>query len=276
MAASSKNKNAPQSFVKYIIICSIALLISIVTLLSGFGLGTVLVPVFAVFFPLPLAIASTAVIHLVNNIAQVIFVGRFANRNVVIKFGIPAVIAAIIGAFLLGLSANIHPIFSYDFLEIKFTVTIIGLIVGLVVIFASLFELVPKLSNLSVAPRYIPLGGMLSGFLGGLSGNQGTLRSAFLIKSGLNKEQFIGTSAVCSIIVDVTRISVYGIAIYNHQFKGLNEVWSLLIAASAVVLLGAYIGSKLMHKVTFKTVQTIVGVMLLVLGFAIMMGIGKK
>jgi uncharacterized protein len=261
---------------KYIIVCSIALVISVITLLSGFGLGTVLVPVFAVFLPLPLAIASTAVIHLVNNVAQVTFVGRFANRNVVLKFGIPAAISAIIGAFLLGLFANIHPIFIYNILGVKFTVTIIGLIVGLVVILASLFELVPKLANFSVSSRYIPLGGVLSGFLGGLSGNQGTLRSAFLIKSGLNKEQFIGTSAVCSIIVDITRISVYGIAIYNQQFGGLKGVWGLLIAASGVVLLGAYIGSKSMHKITFKTVQKIVGIMLLVLGFAIMIGIGKR
>jgi len=38
-----------------------ALLTSGLTLFSGFGLGTILMPVFALFFPLPLAIAATAV-----------------------------------------------------------------------------------------------------------------------------------------------------------------------------------------------------------------------
>ncbi|OGA86871.1 MAG: hypothetical protein A2Z90_01050 [Burkholderiales bacterium GWA2_64_37] len=38
------------------------------TLFSGFGLGTVLVPVFALFFPVPLAIAATAAVHFANNI----------------------------------------------------------------------------------------------------------------------------------------------------------------------------------------------------------------
>jgi hypothetical protein len=32
------------------------------TLFSGFGLGTVLMPAFAVFFPVPTAIAATAVV----------------------------------------------------------------------------------------------------------------------------------------------------------------------------------------------------------------------
>jgi len=36
-------------------------------LLSGFGLGTLLLPVFALFFPLPVAIAATALVHLANN-----------------------------------------------------------------------------------------------------------------------------------------------------------------------------------------------------------------
>lgn len=260
---------------EYLIICSVTLLISIITLLSGFGLGTVLVPVFAIFFPLPLAIASTAIIHLLNNVFQAGLVGKFANRSIVLKFGIPAAMATLIGAFLLSYFSNLVPIFSYQFYQLKFNITIIGLIVGIMVIVSSLFELVPKLANLSVQSKYVSLGGVLSGFFGGLSGNQGTLRSAFLIKSGLNKEQFIGTSVICSVIVDVVRIFVYGFAMYNRQFGNMNDMAALLIAASLTAFLGSYIGSKVMHKITFKTVQTLVGLMLLVLGFAITFGIGK-
>ena len=40
-----------------------ALFTSALTLFSGFGLGTILMPVFALFFPLPLAIAATAVVR---------------------------------------------------------------------------------------------------------------------------------------------------------------------------------------------------------------------
>jgi hypothetical protein len=91
--------------IEYITICTVALLASGLTLFSGFGLGTILMPVFALFFPLPLAIASTAVVHLSNNLFKLLLLGRHADRGVVIRFGIPAlvfaaVLAAFLGAFL--------------------------------------------------------------------------------------------------------------------------------------------------------------------------------
>ena len=63
--------------------------------------------------------------------------------------------------------------------------------------------------------KYIPLGGALSGFFGGLSGQQGALRSAFLIRTGLNKETFIGTSVVSAVVVDVSRLIVYGVTFFR-------------------------------------------------------------
>ena len=43
-----------------LIIPVVALVASLLTLISGFGLGTLLLPVFALFFPLELAVALTA------------------------------------------------------------------------------------------------------------------------------------------------------------------------------------------------------------------------
>ncbi len=60
---------------EYIVICLVALLVSALTLFSGFGLGTVLMPAFALFFPVPVAIAATAVVHLANNLFKVVLVG---------------------------------------------------------------------------------------------------------------------------------------------------------------------------------------------------------
>jgi len=85
----------------YLIICVIAIVVSGVTLFSGFGLGTVLMPAFALFFPLPVAIAATAIVHLANNLFKVALVGRKADWPVVLRFSIPAAIAALVGASLL-------------------------------------------------------------------------------------------------------------------------------------------------------------------------------
>ena len=45
----------------YVIVCSSALVIALLTLFSGFGLGTLLMPAFALFFPVEVAVAATAV-----------------------------------------------------------------------------------------------------------------------------------------------------------------------------------------------------------------------
>lgn len=48
----------------------------------------------------------------------------------------------------------------------------------------------------------------MSGFFGGLSGNQGAFRSAFLIKAGLSKDAYIATGVVAAVIVDLTRLGI--------------------------------------------------------------------
>jgi len=50
----------------YVFIALVAVVVAALTLFSGFGLGTVLMPAFALFFPVP--VAATAVVHLANNL----------------------------------------------------------------------------------------------------------------------------------------------------------------------------------------------------------------
>jgi hypothetical protein len=71
--------------IEYAVICSVAIVVSALTLFSGFGLRTLLMPAFALFFPINVAVASTAVVHLVNNLFKVGLVGKHANIRVVIR-----------------------------------------------------------------------------------------------------------------------------------------------------------------------------------------------
>lgn len=79
-----------------------ALVGSTLTLFSGFGLGTMMTPVFALFFPVPLAIAATAVVHLASNLFKLGLLARAADWRVVLRFGLPAALAALVGAAALG------------------------------------------------------------------------------------------------------------------------------------------------------------------------------
>jgi uncharacterized protein len=46
-----------------VIIAVVAAFASALTLYSGFGLGTILLPAFALFFAAPLAVATTGIVH---------------------------------------------------------------------------------------------------------------------------------------------------------------------------------------------------------------------
>ena len=61
-------------------------------------------------------------------------------------------------------------------------VTFIKLLVATLMILFALFEILPWLKSLQFSSNYLSLGGFISGFFGGLSGNQGALRSAFLLR----------------------------------------------------------------------------------------------
>ena len=258
---------------EYIVVCSVAVLVSVLTLFSGFGLGTALMPAFALFFPLPVAIAATAVVHLANNIFKVFLVGRKADWDVVVRFAIPGAIAALIGAALLNLFAHLLPLFAYQLGGQKYDVTVVKLVIGVLIIGFAFFELLPHFRQMSFDRKYLPFGGLLSGFFGGLTGNQGALRSAFLIKTGMEKEAFIGTGTVSAVIVDVARMLVYGLSFYATKFVDLGNIWALVLAATLAAFLGAFIGKRLVKTVTLGAIQLIVGIMMVIIGLGMATGL---
>ena len=253
-----------------IIISLCAFLVAILTFFSGFGLGTILTPVFMVFFPVDLAIALTGIVHFFNNIFKLLLVGKHANKEVLLRFGIPAIIGAFIGAWLLLNISDLKPLFIYEaFGKIIEVYPVKFIISVLLIIFASI-DLIPYFGKLQFGKNKLPIGGALSGFFGGLSGNQGALRSAFLIKAGLSKEAFIATAVVVSTFVDFTRLSVYAT---RFTQSGLVDNLPLVICATLAGIVGAYIGSKLLKKVTLKFLQVTIAIMLIIVSLALGAGL---
>ena len=253
----------------YLIICLAAFLSSGLTLFSGFGLGTLLLPVMALFFPIDLAIALTAVVHALNNLFKCWLLGRHADGAVVLKFGLPAILAALLGARLLLYLSDLQPLLTYQIFGWEAQVMPVKLVVAALMVVFALLELTPRRAPLALTPRYLPLGGVLSGFFGGLSGHQGALRSAFLIKAGLTKEGFIATGVVISVMVDIPRIIMYGVSL-----PGLHLADNRLLLAAAVLAAfgGAWLGNRLLTKVTLRLVQLLVTLMLF--GIAAALGSG--
>jgi uncharacterized membrane protein YfcA len=263
----------------FVIIPLVSAVVAGLTLVSGFGLGTLLLPTFAIFFPVEVAIAATGVVHFVNNLFKLAIVGRWASRDVVIRFGIPAIIAAMIGAALMTLMAEISPVYTYHFGSLPAEITWLKLIIAaLLALFAAL-ELWPKYQEISFPRKALPIGGALSGFFGGISGMQGALRAPFLLRAGLSREQYVGTANVISTIVDLARLLVYaaGFAWLSRKqgYEALGEWRALWLVGAACLagIAGSYFGAKVVKKVTLRVIRYVVAALLFVAAAALGAGI---
>lgn len=271
----------------YLLVSSVSLLVAALTLISGFGLGTLLLPAFAAFFPIEVAIAATAVVHMANGAFKAALVGRWASRFVVLRFGIPAILAAFAGAALLGLVASLPSLAEYELGRFRARVTPVKLTIAVLLAGLAVFELrspsaapAPDEARATVGgrthgnrtlSRRLALGGLLSGFLGGISGMQGAVRSAFLIRARLTRDEYVGTAAIISVMVDAARLVVYaaglGGALGTAQFAHLREhsarASGLIIAAILAAFVGSFFGARLVRKVTIDAVRRLVGVLLI-------------
>lgn len=257
----------------HLLIPLVAFLVAGLTLFSGFGLGTLLMPAFALFFPIPVAVAATAVVHLANNLFKLTLVGRHADRRLVLRFGLPAVVAAFLGAWLLARLSGAAPLTRYTIGAFHAQIEPVGLVIGLLIVAFAVIELHPASSRWQVHRRFLPLGGLLSGFFGGLSGNQGAFRSAFLIKAGLSPAGFIATGVVIAVLVDLGRLLVYGLSFLLVPWGQMREVAPLVGLATAAAFIGSFLGARLIGRVTLPLLQRIVATLLIVVGVGLALGL---
>lgn len=257
---------------EYFLIGLSALVASGLTLFSGFGLGTVLMPVFALFFPLPLAIAATAVVHFANNIFKFGLMAKLADWRVAARFSVPAATAALAGAYLINVFDHMPVMATYTVGSSTFDITVIKVVIGALIVAFAILELSPRFQALEIPARWLPLGGALSGFFGGLSGNQGALRSAFLLRTGLSKEAFVATGAVSSIIVDAVRLAVYGSSTTSSHLTQSLELLAPVAVGTVCAFIGSVIGKRMLKKVTLHAVQILVAGAMLLVGVGLAIG----
>ena len=252
-----------------ILICLISFTASVLTFFSGFGLGTMLLPVFCLFMPVELAVLATAVVHLLNNVLKFFLIRKMIDRSVLLSFGIAAVCAAFIGALLQDYLGSGGVLYQLNWSRYLGGVELLSLVIGLLMIGFAILDLVPWGKTISFRKGQFFTGGLLSGFFGGLSGHQGAFRAAFLSKSNLTADVFISTSVCLSLLIDMVRIPVY----LNSNDGTLESYWKTIILACVCAFLGSFIGKRLFTKRKVKNVRLIVAVFLLSMGTGMILGL---
>ncbi|MFW5798237.1 MAG: TSUP family transporter, partial [Planctomycetota bacterium] len=168
------------------------------------------------------------------------------------------------------------PIYTYRLFGAEKQVTPLKLVMGVLIFCFAWLDLLPRFRKMEIDTKWLPLGGVISGFFGGLSGHQGAARTAFLVKTGMSTPQFVGTTAVVGFGVDMIRLSVYAWGFFvSNQVDTTNLAGAMKLAAVATVFgfVGLLISRLFLKKVTMKAVQTLAGILLLVVSVVLVTGV---
>ena len=171
----------------------LAFFTAIVTLLTGFGLGTVLTPVFTFFYDVKIAVLIVALIHILNNLFKLALFKGYVDYSILKRFGLVSIFGSILGSVL----------------QYYFQSNLVKVLLGSVLLLLGISKFLPAGLTFRLPRRFDRAGGFLSGLLGGLVGNQGAIRSAYLLNYGLSKERFIATATIRAVAIDLTRLPVY-------------------------------------------------------------------
>ncbi|MBI5212616.1 MAG: sulfite exporter TauE/SafE family protein [Nitrospirae bacterium] len=216
------------------------------TLMTGFGLGTILTPVFLIFYDVKIAILIVAVVHLSNNLLKISLFSRHISIDILKRFGVLTLIGAFIGAFFQG----------------RMDSSLVKILLGASLIFLGLKEATGFGDKIRLPQKIDFIGGFLSGLLGGFVGNQGAIRSAYLLNYNIPKETFVATAAIIASVVDVTRIPIYIFS--NKDVLADNVILLLITTVSAFA--GTFAGKKFLKKISLKTFKIYVAATIIIIG----------
>ncbi len=235
-------------------IISIAILsfiANIIGTVSGFGVGTIMTPVLLLFLPFDQTILLVCILHWFHDIFKLGFFRAGIDWRLFVYFGVPTIVATFFGALLVSPQQSVV------------LTSLLGLFLILSVAMMYAVERFEIPSNWLTGT----IGGLLSGFFAGVFGIRGAVRSVFLTAFDLRKATYIGTTGAISLLLDSTRLGVYvwdGIRIPDAL------MWALLLFIPASFI-GAFVGSRIVHKIPQEHFRAVVSVFLLLVGLKLLL-----
>ena len=248
----------------------VSLFASFLTFFSGFGLGTLLLPVFMFFFSTESSITLTAIVHLSNNLFKTSLTYKDINYNVIKRFGITSIIGAIAGSFILVKLAIYFSEFNYKILQTTFTTSVLKITIGGIIFIFTILEFIHLDQWINPNKRTLLLGGLISGVFGGISGHQGALRTLFLSKLKLSKFSFISSGIAIALLIDISRIPIY---FNNLKLQDFSTGIESAVVAVATAFIGAVLGNKFLKKIKINSLYKIVSICLILFSLSFALGI---
>jgi uncharacterized membrane protein YfcA len=217
-----------------------------VAAVSGFGIGSLLTPVLALQLDTRLAIAAVAVPHLIGTAQRFWTMRRSVDRRLLLEFGITSAAGGLVGALLHG----------------RLNSKTLTVLFGWLLVFTAAAELTGWMRRVHWGRSVGWIAGAVSGFLGGLVGNQGSIRTAGLLAYDVSPRVFVATATTVALIVDGARMPVY----LATQGREVAALWPLLSVASCGVVIGTAVGTRILPRLRTTIFRRSVAILLAALG----------
>jgi uncharacterized membrane protein YfcA len=213
---------------------------------AGFGIGSVLTPVLALETGTRLAVAAVAIPHVIGTAQRLWLLRAHVDRRVLVGFGVTSAAGGLAGALLQSVAPGRG----------------ITIVFGPTLLAPGIAELTGWMRRGRWDRRAAWVAGLVSGLLGGLVGNQGSVRSASLLGFDVPKESFVANATAIALFVDAARVPVY----LATQGAEILALWPLLLVATAGVVIGTMAGTRILGGIDEPTFHGTVGVALVALG----------
>lgn len=234
-----------------VLITVVSMLANVVGTVSGFGLGTIMMPTLVLFMPFHEALLLSGIVHWFHDVWKITFFWRRIDWRLFFYFGLPTILASFVGALF------VMPQFS----------TLLSSLLGLLIIISVL--LINFLPRAIIPYSWLSglIGGILSGFFAGLFGIRGAVRSVFLTTFDLHKATYLGTIGAISILLDSTRLITY---IARGIWLVEVPLWAIafFVVASFV---GAYVGYLIVDVIPQKRFRIVVSFFLVAMGIRLLL-----
>lgn len=213
---------------------------------AGFGIGSLVTPVLSLSVGTKLAVAIVSIPHLVATGLRFLMLRSHVDRRLLLGFGVMSLLGGVTGAIL----------------HTQFATPALTLIFGGILVFAGLTGATGLSERMRFHGRLAWIAGGASGFLGGLVGNQGGIRSAALLGAQISKESFVATATAIGLIVDFARMPIY----FWSENEGLFNHSTWIGLSTAGVVVGTLLGTKLLKKMPERIFRRSVSGLIFLLG----------
>jgi uncharacterized membrane protein YfcA len=231
---------------------ALAVLAGAVASVAGFGIGSLLTPAVGASIGIGAAVAVVSIPHAIATATRLWAMRDAIDWRVLRSFGIASAGGGLVGAALQAVLAS----------------PALAVVLGVLLIIAGLLELGGLNRRLTFSGAASTFAGIASGVFGGLVGNQGGIRSAALLQSGLSPRALIATATATAILVDIARLPIYLVL----RGDAIEANLRLVVILTAGAVLGTFFGAPVLRRLPERTFRRVLALVLIGLGILLLAG----